>query len=801
MMVSALRRAASLIAFLVCLLAATASFAQQEVDYSNWEAAASQIEEAVDGDDIGLEALDTLREAIFLWRDTFAERVDADNPQVESIQTQLEALGPPPEEGVAESSELAARREALNEELSIAQAPQIEAAAALARATALIDRIDSRIREVQANALLEYKGSPLFPSVWRDAFDRLNMAGIEVGGEIRANLAQLNSRNELAWRLPIAVVLLLLGGYLILRGPAIIENLVTRVERNVSEQGKVVYGFLVSLGTILLPLIGISLMNVALISTGILGPVGQTIAISINIGIFVFSIARWLASRIYPERPNAQTPMHLTPEQHKRGRSLTQMGAVLLALVMFLDAIDDIEGHDGLVISVMSFPVFVGLGVVLFLMGRLIREGRTLDDYTNSYADYLLGITGRVVQVIGVIGPIASAAGFYNVAGGLLIPASQTLYVFGFLAALHAVVRASFGLIRGLTPEESESALTPVLVSFAFTIMMLPLLALAWGARQADLAELWTRFLAGVQLGETTITPGAFVTVIVVFMLGMMVTRLLQGVLRNSVLPRTGIDKGGRNAIVSGIGYVGVTLAALGGITAAGIDLSAFAIIVGALGVGIGFGLQNIVNNFVSGIILLIERPIGEGDWVDVNGSFGVVKSISVRSTVIETFDRTDVIVPNGDLVSGTVTNWTRGNQMGRVIVPVGVAYGTDTRAVEKILMEIAEAHPIVAVNPAPVVLFRNFGADSLEFEIRAILTDVNFLVVVQSDLNHEIARRFAEEGIEIPFAQRDIWLRNPEALTGMTHAGTPTTPPSEPRPPSDLPDLRVLGGDAGDGD
>jgi potassium efflux system protein len=332
-------------------------------------------------------------------------------------------------------------------------------------------------------------------------------------------------------------------------------------------------------------------------------------------------------------------------------------------------------------------------------------------------------------------------------------------------------------LLTGQAVEQKPLSLLPVCVICLLVIAFAPLMALAWGASLADLREIWRLLTDGVQIGEIRLSLDMVVTLVLVFSIGVFLTRWLQRLLRVSVLPRTKLDRGAQTALVTGIGYLGLTLTALIAVSSAGLNLSNLAVVAGALSLGIGFGLQTIVSNFVSGIILLVERPIKEGDWIEVSGYSGVVRKISVRSTRIETFDRHDVILPNSDLISGTVKNMTLSSMTGRLILPVGVAYGSDLEKTREILLDAAKSHKAVYSQPPPSVLFIGLGESSLDLELRCFLRDIGDILSVKSDLLFTIYAALNLEKIEIPFPQRDIHLSEIDRLITAIEGRRQTVP------------------------
>jgi small-conductance mechanosensitive channel len=262
-------------------------------------------------------------------------------------------------------------------------------------------------------------------------------------------------------------------------------------------------------------------------------------------------------------------------------------------------------------------------------------------------------------------------------------------------------------------------------------------------------------------VGSWVISPGSLFFAGVMIYGIFMFSKAIQGLLFQEVLPRYNAPKGVQFSIVRLVNYTILSVGFFLVLHVSGFELKSLTIFGGALGIGIGFGLQAIVTNVVSGLILLFERPIKVGDIIQVNNECGEIKNVGLRATVVETFDNSEIVIPNSELVIGTVTNWTLGERRVRVKIPVGVAYGTNTTKVLEILMRCANECPMVLSNPPPNAIFLSFGDSSLDFELRVWIPEFNDRLTVLSELNQEINNAFELAGIIIPFPQRDLYLHN----------------------------------------
>jgi potassium-dependent mechanosensitive channel len=273
-----------------------------------------------------------------------------------------------------------------------------------------------------------------------------------------------------------------------------------------------------------------------------------------------------------------------------------------------------------------------------------------------------------------------------------------------------------------------------------------------WGVQSQDMFGALRAAYFGFSVGGVTLSLSSMIGAAAVFGVVVFLTRLIQDWLSSRLLPQTRLDAGVRNSVRTIFGYVGVIIAVLLAGGQIGLDVQKLALIAGGLSVGIGFGLQTIANNFVSGLILLWERGIRVGDWVVVGGEQGFVRAINARATEIETFDRGTLIVPNSNLVSGVVKNWVRNDRVGRIIVAVNVAYESDVDQVRDMLIAAAKAQDQVLAIPAPTVLFAEYGDWALKFNLICFVDDIELGERTRSDINFDVLRRMREAGLRIPY-------------------------------------------------
>lgn len=463
--------------------------------------------------------------------------------------------------------------------------------------------------------------------------------------------------------------------------------------------------------------------------------------------------------------------------------------ARLLLLMSFLgtlfqsEVFDNAE-HDHL-ISIIRISIGTLTGLALIRLVWLLRN------HLSAIKRFHLHLLSTAV-----IGTAMAALwlGYYNLSLFLFRSTMATVFILliGWLL-LRIPIEIFNGLDEGRAPWQQrlrkrmglvDQQITPGLIWLRIAHILLVggliivALLLVWGLSERDFAVMIAQISSGIQIGDFTLEPMRIFSGLLTLAFIIALTQFVKRNLTKSWLQHTALSRGAQEAAVTITGYVGILAAIFIGLSVAGIDFSNLAIIAGALSVGIGFGLQNIVNNFVSGLILLFERPIRRGDWVKVGTTEGYVKDISIRSTVINTFDRADIIVPNSDLISNQVTNMMLNDQYGRIIIPIRVAYGEDTAKVMETLEKVAEAHPAILSEYGELqsqVLFRSFGEYALNFELRCHIKDVEWVLIITSELNLAIDQAFKEADIKIPLPRQVVQVQqdNPPAPSNPADQAT----------------------------
>jgi len=412
-------------------------------------------------------------------------------------------------------------------------------------------------------------------------------------------------------------------------------------------------------------------------------------------------------------------------------------------------------------------------GALVFLLW-LIRPSRVAAvpaELLRQPLFRLVGIGIRLAIGLFAVALIAEVVGLSDlgdlVGGGTMATALRALFVYALLNVVRSllaylIVAWPLSKVRGLNRQRRLIRRNLDRVATWAALAYWVYLSLgAFGMATPAIAAVTAIMSARLALGALSISLGDVVLFGLVVWLSFGLARLLNFVLNEDVFPRIHTGRGVPYAISNLARYTVLFLGFIAALAAAGFELSKLTVIVGGLGVGIGFGLQNIVNNFISGLILLFERPLQVGDAVQIPEVWGEIKSIGIRASVIRGWDGTEVIVPNGRLISEPVTNWTLSDKRRRLEVTVGVEYGTPAREVVDLLVEVARSQEGVLEDPAPYALFLGFGDSSLDFSLRAWIADFDNGLTIRSNLTVAVQEALREAGITVPFPQRDLHLQS----------------------------------------
>jgi potassium-dependent mechanosensitive channel len=702
--------------------------------------------------------------------DLLAKAADLGNKQA-AAQAQLTDLGPAPTDGRAEPPAVATERARLTA-LTAELGASVNLARQLAtRAGQVFDRLNERRRILFTDTLLEHSRGMFDTGVWvevaRGLPEELRGVASLVGSWWRFVLDSSYDRSGAALATLFGLALAAGVAWRAFRRRLVFEKPVD------SRFGKALAG-LSALAIAALPApVAIAVVIATLDAYALLPATIRQLAVGLNLSVAVASFGRGIARGVLaPETSWRRLPaMGDTTARQLYGHLLWAVRA--LALAVLLNAVHrEVVAPPALTIATSAL---LALAVAVLLIHLLRRLRRAQESGAGSSAPGLMAI-GWIAAAL-ILG--ALVAGYIGLAGFVAERLVVVAVVLGAAYLTMVFVDALFGEVivadtaagralaanLGLRPQTVELAGTLVSAVLRLAIVVAAFLAVsavlvALGPRGLAAVEVFGKLhdtLLGAGIAGITVSLGTVLAAAVLLLLGLLATRAVQRWLERQFLPRTSLDPGLQHSVSAIIGYVGVIAVAALALAEAGIDLQKIALIAGALSVGIGFGLQSVVSNFVSGLILLAERPIRVGDSIVVKGEEGWVRRIRVRATEIETFERATVIIPNSELITGVVKNWTHANTMGRITVKLGVDYASDPEQVRDLLLECANEHPQVVDVPPPRALLLNFGDNALEFELRCVVADFDRSLIVKSDLYFAILKRLRAAGIRIPSPQREV--------------------------------------------
>ncbi|MXQ11297.1 DUF3772 domain-containing protein [Microvirga makkahensis] len=738
-----------------------------------FEADLDQKELALQGRTLSDAELQNLRQQIEPIIAEIRTVIQEQAPRLEASRQRLSQLGPKPASGQPEESADVARDRA-DREAAVAELDETQrlGRALLVQAEQLSAEIGDLRRAGFARALFEQSDGLLSPNLWMSVIQAIPQ-------ELRAQRVVLSDTLEQVQRNATLGVLLLLGvavgvavalyvgrrslaPRLIRRDPAITDP--SRRSRLMAAIGVLVF----SAGP---AIAGSWIVWVAFDSIDMVTPRLEEVVRSLLGGLAFVAFVRALIDAILaPDH----TSWRLIPVRDESAARI--MGfSIILATVLIVGKV--IEAFNKAVaavlpITVMTRAVFaLAMALIFAELLRRFAAGESQDEsslgpYVTREVDIggpLRSLGWFIVAIVigGVLGGYTALASFV-VDQAISISLIIAMLVLGITLAdefiagslrgpsrLATTLQANTGIRRRSL--EQIGVLASGVARLALIILALLLILLPWGIESADVTSSLRALFFGFSVGDVTISLSSILIAALLFAAGFTVTRIIQRWLDNTFLPATDLDAGLRNSIRTAAGYVGIITAGVVAFTYLGLSLERLTIVAGALSVGIGFGLQSIVNNFISGLILLWERPIRVGDLVVVGDGEGYVRRINVRSTEIQTFDRSTLIVPNSNLISGIVRNRVRNDRVGRVIVTIPVPRSSDPDLMAGIMRSAALAHREVMSEPSPRVIFKKATENTIEFDLVCFVDDIDAAGSVSSDLYFEIFRELRKAGIGVP--------------------------------------------------